>query len=215
MEDVVKSFLFVFATFLPIIDPFVGAMFFLSLTPGASDEIRAKITERMAIYSLIVLLVSLFAGRVILSFFGISVPVLQVGGGLVLLSSGWEALHAPTLAEAKNNASQVRKSDEALLSMAFYPLTLPLVIGPGTIASAAAIGSSLSGSIGSIVGSVLASVAMTVLTWFCFRYSDKIPKALGAAGADALSRLFAFILMCLGVGVLWQGISGLIMSLPK
>ena len=205
MEDVVKSFLFVFATFLPIIDPFGGAMFFLSLTPGASDEIRAKITERMAIYSLIVLLVSLFAGRV----------VLQVGGGLVLLSSGWEALHAPTLAEAKNNASQVRKSDEALLSMAFYPLTLPLVTGPGTIASAAAIGSSLSGSIGSIVGSVLASVAMTVLTWFCFRYSDKIPKALGAAGADALSRLFAFILMCLGVGVLWQGISGLIMSLPK
>lgn len=96
MEDVVKSFLFVFATFLPIIDPFGGAMFFLSLTPGASDEIRAKITERMAIYSLIVLLVSLFAGRVILSFFGISVPVLQVGGGLVLLSSGWEALHAPT-----------------------------------------------------------------------------------------------------------------------
>ena len=158
---------------------------------------------------------SLFAGRVILSFFGISVPVLQVGGGLVLLSSGWEALHAPPLAEAKNNASQVRKSDEALLSMAFYPLTLPLVTGPGTIASAAAIGSSLSGSIGSIVGSVLASVAMTVLTWFCFRYSDKIPKALGAAGADALSRLFAFILMCLGVGVLWQGISGLIMSLPK
>ena len=156
---------------------------------------------------------ALFAGRVILSFFGISVPVLQVGGGLVLLSSGWEALHAPTLAEAKNNASQVRKSDEALLSMAFYPLTLPLVTGPGTIASAAAIGSSLSGSIGSIVGS--ASVAMTVLTWFCFRYSDKIPKALGAAGADALSRLFAFILMCLGVGVLWQGISGLIMSLPK
>lgn len=215
MEDVVKSFLFVFATFLPIIDPFGGAMFFLSLTPGASDEIRAKITERMAIYSLIVLLVSLFAGRVILSFFGISVPVLQVGGGLVLLSSGWEALHAPTLAEAKNNASQVRKSDEALLSMAFYPLTLPLVTGPGTIASAAAIGSSLSGSIDSIVGSVLASVAMTVLTWFCFRYSDKIPKALGAAGADALSRLFAFILMCLGVGVLWQGISGLIMSLPK
>ena len=69
MEDVVKSFLFVFATFLPIIDPFGGAMFFLSLTPGASDEIRAKITERMAIYSLIVLLVSLFAGRVILSFF--------------------------------------------------------------------------------------------------------------------------------------------------
>lgn len=68
MEDVVKSFLFVFATFLPIIDPFGGAMFFLSLTPGASDEIRAKITERMAIYSLIVLLVSLFAGRVILSF---------------------------------------------------------------------------------------------------------------------------------------------------
>ena len=88
MEDVVKSFLFVFATFLPIIDPFGGAMFFLSLTPGASDEIRAKITERMAIYSLIVLLVSLFAGRVILSFFGIGsagrrrpcASVLRMGG---------------------------------------------------------------------------------------------------------------------------------------
>ncbi len=215
MSEFFQSFLFVFATFLPIMNPFGPAMFFLSMTPGVSTEMRTRITNRMAVYCFIVLMVSIFAGQMILAFFGISLPVLQVGGGLVLLSAGWGALHAPTVDESQASAEKTVKSEKALLSMAFYPLTLPFLTGPGTIAAAAAVGASQSSTLPGVFGCIAASAAMTVITWLCFYYCEKIPKALGAAGADALARLFAFILICLGVGVFWQGLSSLIMSLPK
>ncbi|MCG5030156.1 NAAT family transporter [Mesosutterella sp. OilRF-GAM-744-9] len=214
-DTFLQSFLLVFATFLPIMNPFGGAMFFLTLTQGVRVDMRARITNRMALFCFIVLMVSIFAGRLILSFFGISLAVLQVGGGLVLVSAGWQALHAPVHTGDVEDKGLSDRSDTELMSMAFYPLTLPLTTGPGTIAAAAAIGSSQTGSIATIFGCIAASIAITLLTWVCFRFSDKIPKAVGAAGADALARLFAFILVCIGISVFWQGFSSLWTTLPQ
>ena len=89
----------VFAALVPVLNPFGGAMFFLTLTNGVDPHIRGAMANRIGLYSLIVLLVCLFAGNIILNFFGISIGVLRMAGGIVLFSAGWQALNAPAQEE--------------------------------------------------------------------------------------------------------------------
>ena len=95
----VSAFVLAFSTFLPVINPFSGAMFFCTLTTSLSDRDRAFVANRIALYCLIILLVCLTCGHLILSFFGISVGVLRMAGGCVLFAAGWTALNAPTQEE--------------------------------------------------------------------------------------------------------------------
>lgn len=126
MDQIISTFLFTFASFIPVLNPFGGAMFFLALTPNIDDETRKMMVNRIVFYSMIILLVSLFAGHLILSFFGISLGVLRVGGGLVLMSAGWKALNDASSVDDSEGASiEPPKSRKKLLSMAFYPITLP------------------------------------------------------------------------------------------
>ena len=85
----------VFAALVPVLNPFGGAMFFLTLTNGVDPHVRASMANQIGLYSIIVLLVCLFAGNIILNFFGISIGVLRMAGGIVLFSAGWQALNAP------------------------------------------------------------------------------------------------------------------------
>jgi len=217
MDQIISTFLFTFASFIPVLNPFGGAMFFLALTPNIDDETRKMMVNRIVFYSMIILLVSLFAGHLILSFFGISLGVLRVGGGLVLMSAGWKALNDASSVDDSDGANiEPPKSRKKLLSMAFYPITLPLTMGPGMIAVSTAIGT---GTLGqgttALIGCLLATVATLLTVYVCYRYCDRVSEAVGTTGADALSRVFAFILLCIGISVLWQGFSELWLSLPK
>ena len=184
----VGAFLYAFTTLLPVINPFSGAMFFVTLTGHLSDADRSYVAGRIALFSLIILMVCLFAGHIILGFFGISVGVLRCAGGIVLFAAGWNALNAP--AQDGTSSPKMELPRSRLKAMAFYPFTLPLTTGPGAIAVVAVI-------------------------WLCFRYGDRVSRAVGAAGADALARIFAFILICLGVAVFWQGFTELWLNLGK
>ena len=215
-DQVTSTFLFAFASFIPVLNPFGGAMFFLALTPNIDEDTRKMMVNRIVFYSMIIMLVSLFAGHLILSFFGISMGVLRVGGGLVLISAGWKALNEATHDDSDNASIEPNKSRKKLLSMAFYPITLPLTMGPGMIAVSTAIGTGMIGhGLGSLIGCLLATIATLATVYVCYRYSDRVSKAVGATGADALSRIFAFILLCIGISILWQGFSELWLSMPK
>lgn len=202
----VGAFLYAFTTLLPVINPFSGAMFFVTLTGHLSDADRSYVAGRIALFSLIILMVCLFAGHIILGFFGISVGVLRCAGGIVLFAAGWNALNAP----AQDGTSSPR-----LKAMAFYPFTLPLTTGPGAIAVTVAIGTTLPYNFSNLAGTILAILAVVAVIWLCFRYGDRVSRAVGAAGADALARIFAFILICLGVAVFWQGFTELWLNLGK
>ena len=145
LDQVVSTFLFAFASFIPVLNPFGGAMFFLALTPNIDQETRKMMVNRIVFYSMIIMLISLFAGHLILSFFGISMGVLRVGGGLVLISAGWKALNEAAHDDTDNSNIEPPKSRKKLLSMAFYPITLPLTMGPGMIAVSTAIGTGMIG----------------------------------------------------------------------
>lgn len=206
------AFIYTFTTLIPVINPFSGAMFFVTLSSQLSDGDRAYVAGRIAIFSLIILVVSLFAGHVILGFFGISVGVLRCAGGIVLFAAGWSALNAPSHEASKATAPQ-NLPRSRLKAMAFFPFTLPLTTGPGAIAVSVALGTSLPFNVANIAGTIIAIIATVIVIWLCYRYSDRVSKAVGAAGADALARIFAFILICLGVSIFWQGFSELWLAL--
>ena len=187
-------------------------MFFVTLSSQLSDGDRAYVAGRIAIFSLIILVVSLFAGHLILGFFGISVGVLRCAGGIVLFAAGWSALNAPSHEASKDTAPQ-NLPRSRLKAMAFFPFTLPLTTGPGAIAVSVAMGTSLPINVANIAGTIIAIIATVIVIWLCYRYSDRVSKAVGAAGADALARIFAFILICLGVSIFWQGFSELWLAL--
>ena len=197
----------VFAALVPVLNPFGGAMFFLTLTNGVDPHIRGAMANRIGLYSLIVLLVCLFAGNIILNFFGISIGVLRMAGGIVLFSAGWQSLNAP--AQEEWTPSGQPNSARALSTMAFYQFTLPLTTGPGAISVAVAIGATPYEDVGQLIGTVLGIALSIALVWVCYRYCDRITRAIGAAGSDALARIFSFILICLGVSTFWTGFSEL------
>ena len=167
-------------------------------------------TERMVKLT-VILCAGGYAG-LILGFFGISVGVLRCAGGIVLFAAGWSALNAPSHEASKATAPQ-NLPRSRLKAMAFFPFTLPLTTGPGAIAVSVALGTSLPFNVANIAGTIIAIIATVIVIWLCYRYSDRVSKAVGAAGADALARIFAFILICLGVSIFWQGFSELWLAL--
>ncbi|MDO5530440.1 MarC family protein [Sutterella sp.] len=210
---ILSAFIYTYTTLVPVINPFSGAMFFATLTSHISNSDRAYVAGRISIFSLVVLVVCLFAGHMILGFFGISVGVLRCAGGLVLFAAGWNAMNAPSHDEDKEPPTPLPRS--RLKAMAFYPFTLPLTTGPGAIAVTVALGTSLPYTVANLVGTLLAIIATVLTIWICFRYSDRVSRSVGAAGADALARVFAFILICLGVSVFWAGFSDLWLHLGE
>ena len=205
MQHFLSTFLYVIAALIPMVNPLSGSIFFLSLTSDLGPRERAWLAARVAIYSFI------------LNFFGISIDVLRVAGGLVLASAGWKAISSFGGGEKK---SESRGSDEPLEKehfeqRAFFPLTLPLMVGPGAMSVCTAIGTTLPTTFANTLGLNLASAALCVGIWVCFRYAGQISKRLGAAGADAIVKVFSFILICIGIQVLWAGFSGLWTELAR
>jgi multiple antibiotic resistance protein len=173
------------------------------------------LARRVAVNSFFVMAASLLIGAFILKAYGISVPVLRVAGGLIVAASGWKLLNQGSDKEADDRFASEKKIDA---SQAFYPLTLPLTTGPGTIAVLVSLGLSHAGYSGNdqnfsfFFAGLLATATMACAIYVCFAFSDRVEKVLGRAGTDIAVRLSAFILFCLGVQIIWTGVSDLLTS---
>ena len=152
---------------------------------------------------------SLLLGALILEFYGISIPVLRVSGGFIVAVAGWKLLSEGSQKELEASADGVSRTDP--LDQAFYPLTLPLTTGPGTIAVVISLGLSRASYTNStdeilfVLASLLAVVVIAIAVFLCFAYADRVQRLLGPGGTDIAVRLSAFILFCLGVQILWSG----------
>jgi multiple antibiotic resistance protein len=212
-DHILKAFLLVLATLFPILNPPGSALLFLAITHRETHSEREHLARQIALFASILIVVSLSIGSYVLILFGISVPVLRVAGGIVVAMIGWQMLSGANMPSEAAPAPKKSKDYGA-----FYPLTMPLTAGPGTIAACIALGTarpqgaSLFG--GFVVGALLAVATLALLIYLCYRYSDRIERVLGAAGSEAFSRLFAFILLCIGVQAFWNGFSELLASVP-
>ncbi|HEX5212191.1 MAG TPA: MarC family NAAT transporter [Pseudolabrys sp.] len=207
-------FLLVLAALFPVVNPPGSALVFLSLTKRATAEARRSLAQRVAINAFFVMAGSLLAGAFILKLYGISVPVLRVAGGLIVAVSGWRLLNEGSIKSIDETPEQGRRVDYA--NQAFYPLTLPLTTGPGTIAVMISLGLSRSAysdhtqDFRFLLAGLFATIAMAVMVYACFAYSHWIERVLGRGGTDIAVRLSAFILFCLGVQIIWTGASDLL-----
>lgn len=205
---IISEFMFGYAALIAIINPFGLAFVFLDRTMGLSESERAMIARRVAFYGFIVVVASLFAGTPILGFFGISLPALRIAGGLVVASSGWAMLNEP--AEEKQSGSASGANVEVVRRMAFFPLTIPLTTGPGSIAAAVALAANrdteLRGFLLSSVASVLVAAAVAVTILYTYSRAALMARRLGPDGTLIVTRLSAFILLCVGVQIMLTGL---------
>lgn len=213
-----KGFLFVLAALLPILNPAATAPIFLGLTEGAADATRALLAQRIARHMFALMLGSMLVGSYVLDFFGISLPIVRVGGGLIVAATAWRLLTATQVTVDSRTELAEAFTPEQARKQAFYPLTFPISCGPGSIAAAITVGVSLSDvrlavSLASMAGGVLALLAIGVIMYLAFRYAQQLLRPLGEAGTVIFLRLSAFILLCLGVQIVWDGLSELLKGL--
>jgi multiple antibiotic resistance protein len=217
LSDMIKNLLLVVGALFPIVNPIGNTPIFLSLTRGLSDRGRAALARMVALNGLILIVVSIFIGTHILAFFGLSLPVVQVAGGLIVISTGWTLLRQSD-DDGRDREKQRACNESDYSRQAFYPLTLPLTVGPGSISVAIAVGANRSE--GSewrwslIAGMLIGAVLIAASIYLSYRFAERLARTLGESAMNVVIRLSSFILVCIGVQILWNGLSALLSTLP-
>ena len=213
LAALVRSALVALAALLPITNPPGNAPIFLALTRAMDERERRAMARRVGLNCLVLLVAAAFVGNYVLAFFDISLAVVRVGGGLLVAATAWRLLAAESASGDTSNASQVASAEE-VAGRAFYPLSFPITVGPGSISIAITLGASLpasgvprlSSSLGMLIGIWLASAAI----WLAYRYASHLVRLLGSTGTAVFLRLSAFILLCIGVQICWDGVAELL-----
>ena len=211
LNVLMNAYLLVYAALFPIVNPIADAPLFLGLTQFCTDAQRNILARRVAINSFFLLAGSLLIGSHVLEFFGISLPVVRVGGGLVVTAFGWKLLNA--------DPEPATGSSVKTLPDPFYPLTMPLTVGPGSISVAITLGSQRPKTAGlerlalMAAGALAGTLAMALTVYLSYRFAQRLVRLLGRDGTQVVVRLSAFILLCIGIQILWGGVSELAASL--
>ena len=213
MLEAAKTLLLTVSALFPIVNPLGGSPIFLAQTSGYPTDARRTLAQKVAVNSFFILVASYFIGSYILEFFGISLPVVQVGGGLIVISSGWNMLKQG--GDERRELHQGMQPQD-LYGQAFYPLTLPLTVGPGSISVAITLGANAARQhplhVLSMAAALVASALIAVSVYLCYAFAGRMAQALGATGMSVLLRLSSFLLVCIGVQIVWNGASALLAS---
>ena len=208
MLEAVNAFLLGFPALFSIVNPISGGFIFRGVTADRPSEAQARLARLVALNSLCVMMGALWAGSYVLAFFGITLPALRVAGGLVVALSGWRLLNAPETHEDRKQ--QQAATADGIEDIALFPLTIPFTTGPGTIAVAVALGAGhprLFHGLGwFFLGMTGAAVAMTAVIWVTYRYADRLTRMMGPSGTRTITRMSAFLLLCIGVQITITGV---------
>ena len=214
LADLLRTSLLIVGALFPIVNPLGNAPIFLSLTRDFPGEIRGVLARKIAVNGFILLIVSLLIGTHILNFFGISLPVVEVGGGLVVIATGWSLLNSKDDDDSIRTARALRPFE--ISERAFYPLTLPLTVGPGSISVAIAVGANRPAGVPPgwplLVAALIGAAAISITIYLSYRFAENIARVLGEAAMNVVLRLSSFILLCIGVQIAWNGVSTLLRS---
>jgi len=202
------------AALIPITNPPGNAPIFISLTRGMGEAERASMAMRVALNCFALLIAGTFVGSYILQFFDISLPVVRVAGGLLVASTAWRLLNAEGGTASDAPSATMQKTPAEIAGRAFYPLSFPLTVGPGSISIAITLGAALPSrgtqlvavSAGLIAGILVVSLAI----YLAYRFATRFVRLLGETGTAVFLRLSAFILLCIGVQICWDGASELL-----
>jgi multiple antibiotic resistance protein len=202
MHDFLELIVGTVGTLLPIANPFSTAPVFATFTSDLSEDDRNKQAYRAGVYMAAVLFVTLFAGALVLTFFGISLSALRIAGGLIIARIGFSMVMPKTPDQFKN----AQKSEPSPRhDFAFTPIAMPLLSGPGSMAATLSMASVAEGP-SDYAGVGLGIIIVAFISWLTLRGSTLVAHVLGATGVDALSRVMGFLLVCIGVVFVGNGI---------
>lgn len=208
LAKLISFWLFGFSTLLSIINPFGIAFVFHDMTRWLTPRERSRLAWQIGVNSFIVLVVALFLGSRVLSFFGISLEALRIGGGLAVAASGWAMLRAAPEAKDAPKAMDTAPIER----MAFFPLTMPLTTGPGSIAASIALGAERTADsqgvlLISAISSVMVAASVAACVWIAYAKAEAIARRIGPQGTLVATKLTAFLLLCIGVQIMLTGVS--------
>ena len=217
MSIMFSQLLVQYTALFSIVNPLGSAFVFFAITRALSLPDRERLAGRVGLYTWITLLVALFGGLYLLRFFGISLPVLRVAGGIIVALTAYQLLTTsddpmqstlPDLAEGRNAAQ-----------LAFYPLTMPLTIGPGSISVAITLAANAPSKLPErLIASAISACAVSLIAvtvYLCYRYADRLTRLLGPTGTNIIVRISGFLLFCIGIQIFWFGAQELLLSIVQ
>jgi multiple antibiotic resistance protein len=220
VAELTKFFGLAFSALLPLINPLGSALVFVSLVGHAPPAVYRSLARRIAVSTILFLVAIELLGTVLLKFFGISLPVMQVSGGLVLAAMGWGVLNqdAPVKKEVRTavDAYDVTSLEQKI----FYPFTFPVTAGPGSIVvmitlSAHASVPGLISNLGAHAGIIIAVVLLSISVYLCYGYAPLITARVAPQTAYGILRVVSFVLLCIGVQIAWNGVSAMLKTVLK
>jgi multiple antibiotic resistance protein len=211
-----KAVVLVVAALFPIVNPLGSAAIFLSMVGTISQKTQVVLSRKIAIFSFLLLLGSLLFGAKVLLFFGVSLYAVQIGGGLIVTATGWVLLN-----QSGSGATSRPETEDDILANAFYPYTLPITVGPGSISVAVTLGAHLPSEMGArtilspavFISALIGIVLVCVIIYICYRYAAAAERLLGSSGTTVLMRLSSFILLCIGVQIVCTGVAAYLATL--
>jgi multiple antibiotic resistance protein len=215
--SVVEASFLVVAALFPIVNPIGSAAVFLAMLGDAEPGVQKILSQKIGIYSFFLLFFSMLCGGKVLSFFGISLYAVQIGGGVILAASGWQLLNS-----SMQKTANTPQNPQDALNQAFYPFTLPITVGPGSISVAVALGAHLSAQFKYdvwvyprvLIAAFAGSLTIAILVYVCYRWARQAEHFLGKTGTIVTMRLSSFILLCIGVQILASGVRAYVETFP-
>jgi multiple antibiotic resistance protein len=199
LHDLPSAALATFLALFPIVNPFGGVPLFFSLTSDFEPVERQRTALKTAIYVIAILVVFLFFGRFVLIFFGISLSVLKIAGGLIVANTAWGMVTGNSRITADESNEAATKEDISLT-----PMAMPMLSGPGSIGVVMGLAADTDSMI-AYVGMVVGIVALGVVVYLFLRLGGPLVKRLGPGATGAINRIFGFLLLAIAVQLVWDG----------
>ena len=197
-----------FIGILPIANPFSTAMVFLTITEGFSEKRRRQQARLACIYMAVILVTFLLLGSLIMNFFGISIPGLRIAGGLTVARIGFGMLNSTS---ANEMSEESRHEAVRMDDVAFTPLAMPMLSGPGSIAVTIGMATEANG-VGEHLAIVVGIILVALVSWLVLRASSRVVGILGATGMNAMGRIMGFLLVCVGIQFIVDGTHDILSS---
>jgi multiple antibiotic resistance protein len=218
-----EQFALSFTALLPLVNPLGSALIFLGLVGAAPMEVYRPLARRIAINTVLFFAVIDLVGSAILGFFGISLPIVQFSGGLVIAAMAWGLLNQKDSGPSAEKREAAAAGDGAelsgnLMQKAFYPFTFPVTAGPGCIVvmltlSARVRQKTILGTAIAQTGTMLAVCLLAGTVFLAYAYAPRIARSISPETAHGILRVIAFILLCIGVQIAWNGVSPLLIDI--
>jgi multiple antibiotic resistance protein len=216
MNEYANAVLFTLAALLPIVNPLGSAPIFLSMTADLPATARRKLAVAVGRHAFLLLTAAMLVGTYVLRIFGVSLPIVRVAGGLLVTASGWRLLNDDGK-PAEGTPGPVEAWEREVERRAFYPLTFPLTIGPGSISIAITLGAKAQsrgvGTAEELIADLVAVAIVSLIVFLSYRFASRLISYLGETGTAVFLRLSSFILLCVGVAIIWSGLVDLVQPL--